>query len=94
MTVKEFLKNRSSYINCKIKLAGTITDIKRVDSKTIFFLKEGKSSLKIIYNKNLPSNAKEGNEALITGKYNGTVFIAEEVIPRCPSKYKVKLKEK
>ncbi len=52
-----------------------------------FDLTDGNRTIRIVSTDGMPGNYKEGIPAVATGTYDGSVFHANQVITKCPSKY-------
>ena len=43
--------------------------------------------MKVLYNGSKPQDFEKSEQVVVVGKYNGSDFIASEVLMKCPSKY-------
>jgi cytochrome c-type biogenesis protein CcmE len=55
---------------------------------TDFTISDGKSDLNVTTDVALPSAFKPGADVVAHGYYDGTTFTADDVIAKCPSKFK------
>lgn len=90
------LKNNDNRV---IRLAGWVKDGTIVHSfektQLDFELAGQKSSVPVRFYGAVPKNFAGGKEVVVEGKLSGNgVFIANKILTRCESKYKVKLKTK
>ncbi len=79
-----------------VQVNGTIVPGSTVyypDNNTrIFKLSDGKSTITVKYTGAL-SDYQEGIQAVVRGDYENGIFLADEVLLKCPSKYEVKKEE-
>ena len=105
-SVDEFIKSQAASISPKndsfkaarnpvIRIAGLVksgsivrnTEINQLD----FELTGSKTNLAVRYNGPQPNNFAEDREVVVEGKAIKDKFVAEKILTRCESKYKVKL---
>lgn len=92
--IEDFAKVRAS-TGETVQVPGDIVKSKtKYDPKShalIFYLKDAKmSELKVVYHGTTPANFDHANKAVVSGKYRGGVFEADELKVKCPSKYQSK----
>lgn len=59
----------------------------------IFLLQEGDATIPVNYSKTRPDLFKDGAEVIVTGTYQGGVFLADELQTKCASRYEGDLRE-
>ncbi len=94
----EKLEEGEAAWDCLIRLAGIVEEgsVRRDSAGRYveFELGGEASSIGVVYSGRLPANFSQGREVVVQGRYSQEgVFEAEEVLSRCESKYKVRLKE-
>ena len=73
-----------------LEAAGTQVQVVS-DGELVFRLADGKgASLAVRYNGVKPANFDSAAKAVVRGTYNGAEFIADEILLKCPSKYRGK----
>lgn len=91
VTVSEFFDRESELSETNIRVAGKIATPISWNSEDLhleFSLTEGGDSMPVTYNGAKPSGFKEGSSILVEGKYqSGGIFLASQLIIKCPSKY-------
>jgi len=55
---------------------------------SMYVIDEAKNERLVIVNKAKPRDIEKSEKVVITGKMNGTTFIASDILMKCPSKYK------
>jgi cytochrome c-type biogenesis protein CcmE len=98
-SVDEFAENQPAKINGDyvVRLAGTVkAGSIKVDADKLqidFELAGQKNSISVRYYGALPKNFADGKEVLVEGRADANgVFNAGQILTRCESKYKAKLK--
>ncbi len=92
LTIDELYAKSATMQNQAVRISG------KVDEKTITFnnkelilafdvVSESGQRMPIIFNGPRPDQMREGSEAIIEGKYDGTIFKAQNLLLKCPSKY-------
>ncbi len=92
LTVDELYAKQSAMINKQVRVSGM------VDTSTIDYnhqdlilkfniLGEDGKSLPIVFNGPQPDQMTEGAEAIVEGKFDGSVFNAQTLLLKCPSRY-------
>lgn len=92
LTVDELYAKGDSIIDHTVRVSGM------VDAATIDFnnrdlvlkfdvMGASGERLPVVFNGPKPDQMREGAEAIIEGKYNGTEFTAQELLLKCPSRY-------
>ncbi len=95
--VSKYATFQSASMNqVRVKIAGTIDksedilyDPVNTPNSFTFLMKdnEGKSN-KVIIKKAKPQDFERSETVVVTGRMDGNTFIADEVLMKCPSKYK------
>ncbi|MDI6871152.1 MAG: cytochrome c maturation protein CcmE [Bacillota bacterium] len=57
-----------------------------------FELTDGRRTLPVAYKGVRPGSFEDGSDVLVEGRFRDGVFIAENVLTKCPSKYEAKVK--
>jgi len=92
LTVDELNSKSETMIGRTIRVSGM------VDAETIDFnnrdlilqfdiFSEAGERLPVVFNGPKPDQMREGAEAIIEGKFNGTQFTAQTLLLKCPSRY-------
>lgn len=56
-----------------------------------FYMKDSKGvELKVVYKGTIPNNFESSTSVVVTGKYQDGLFIANDILTKCPSKYEEK----
>lgn len=95
VSVKQFKAQEAMLTSAdkEVRVAGKVVPgtISKDSMGTISFLatdKEDKAlSLKVSYAKLPPDTFKDDSEVVVTGHYKNGVFVANEMLAKCPSKY-------
>ena len=59
-----------------------------------FYMKDSKGvELKVVYKGTIPNNFESSTSVVVTGKYQDGLFIANDILTKCPSKYEEKYTE-
>ena len=92
LTVSEFMDRKGELNNTSVRVIGEIAgdsvqwDAENVELK--FDITEGGETLSIVYNGAKPTGFEPGSNILVEGKLQpDNVFLAKQLIMRCPSKY-------
>jgi cytochrome c-type biogenesis protein CcmE len=97
LTVSEFL-NEKPVIGCRINGKVVEGSIKHENNSFDYSFKisDGKRDLDVIYRGAVSDIFKDGIEVVVEGKYDKSsgVFVANNVITKCPSKYENNTSEK
>lgn len=82
--------------------AGTIQVMGRIDSTTILYdlgrrelkfeivgleEKNATQRLKVVYSKTIPANFAQVTAVVVRGRYRDGLFVADQLLVKCPSKY-------
>lgn len=96
-SVDEFSANSSGVKNHSLRIAGRVKqgsvarDLQKMD--LTFTLAGSKSEVPIHYKGSVPDNFAEDREVVVQGRLDTTgVFQANQLMTRCESKYKAKVK--
>ena len=55
----------------------------------VFYVKDSTSNnLKVVYSNVKPTDMERTEKLVLKGRYNGEIFQCEEILLKCPSKYK------
>ncbi len=95
LTIDELYAKGDSMLNRTVRVSG------KVDATTINFnnrdlvlqfdvLSDSGERLHVIFNGPKPDQMREGAEAILEGKYNGSQFTAQDLLLKCPSRYEEK----
>lgn len=98
VTAVEFHAHTDQYSAKKIKVAGFVSEgsIQKDPTNPLrvhFLVREKDVRFPVVYEGLIPDTFKDGAEVVVTGKWNGTTFVATEVLAKCASKYSEKLSE-
>lgn len=92
LTVSELMERKVELDNTGVRVIGEIVgdsvqwDAENVELK--FDITEGGETLSILYNGAKPTGFEPGSNILVEGKLQpDNVFLAKQLIMRCPSKY-------
>lgn len=80
----------------RLKIVGTLDkekpmnyDPENTPNEFEFFLKDQKGEVKqVLLQKPKPQDFERSEQIVLTGKMKGEVFVADEILMKCPSKYK------
>lgn len=89
-TVAEFLELRDSTQDQLIRLSGLVApgSVEQKGRSLKFDVTDGELSVPVVYDGVVPDTFKAGGEVTVEGKVDGAgVFVAQAVMPKCPSKY-------
>ena len=64
--------------------------IERDGLETTFTVSDGRTEIIVMTDRTLPDTFTDRAEVVATGSYDGRVFAADEVLAKCPSKFKAK----
>lgn len=92
LTVDELYAKGPQIENRTVRVAG------KVDAATIDFnnrdliltfdvLSETDQRMPVVFNGPQPDQMREGAEAILEGKYDGQIFMAQSLLLKCPSRY-------
>lgn len=92
LTVSELMSRNDELYNSKVRVIGNIVDdsvewnAEEVELK--FAISEGGETLPVVYNGARPAGFEPGSDILVEGKLQpDKIFLANQLILRCPSKY-------
>lgn len=54
---------------------------------TFYMVDKNGNQMKVLYNGPIPNNFESATSVVVTGKYEGDVFKAKDILTKCPSKY-------
>jgi len=102
LNVKDIVEAPSKKISKLVKVTGIVKpgSVKSdINNHTIKFLlvdsKEPKYKMEVSYSGIVPDNFKPGNNVVVRGKLlKSNIFNANQLLAKCPSKYKVSVSEK
>ena len=91
----EFYKSPSQLIsedlnqNLKLRVGGLVKEnsLKMKGIENEFVITDKKNVVKVIYSGVLPDLFSEGRGVIVKGKFNGKIFLAEEVLAKHDEKY-------
>ena len=91
----EFYKSPSQLIaedldkNLKLRVGGLVKEDTHIMNgiENEFVITDNKNEIKVIYSGILPDLFSEGRGVIVRGKFNGKLFIAEEVLAKHDEKY-------
>jgi cytochrome c-type biogenesis protein CcmE len=92
LTVDELYAKGPAWENRVVRVAG------KVDAATIAFnnrelilnfdvTSDSGQRLAVLFNGPKPDQMREGAEAILEGKYDGDIFVADSLLLKCPSRY-------
>ena len=92
LTVSEFMGKSDELYDTRVRVIGNIVDgsvqWNAEDVELKFSVSEGGETLPVLYNGARPSGFEPGSDILVEGKLQpDNVFLADQLILRCPSKY-------
>jgi len=59
-----------------------------------FYVKDyNGTEMKVVYNGTIPNNFESATSVVVTGKFKNGVFVAKDILTKCPSKYEETYKE-
>lgn len=58
--------------------------------ETAFTLTDGRTEISIVTDRPIPDTFRDRSEVVARGTYEGSGFVASEVLAKCPSKFKAK----
>ena len=92
LTVSEFMDKSDELYGTRVRVIGNIVDgsvqWNADDVELKFAVTEGGETLPVLYNGARPSGFEPGSDILVEGKLQpDEVFLADQLILRCPSKY-------
>jgi cytochrome c-type biogenesis protein CcmE len=92
LTVSEFADKSDELYDTRVRVIGNIVDgsvqWNADDVELEFTVTEGGATLPVLYNGARPSGFEPGSDILVEGKLQpDEVFLADQLILRCPSKY-------
>jgi cytochrome c-type biogenesis protein CcmE len=95
-----FRKNLTPYVgfneakssNSSVQIIGEVlpeeTKYDLENQKFLFSLKDSKGEkMNIVFNGVKPANFEQATSIVVIGKYEGGLFLADQVLVKCPSKY-------
>jgi len=71
--------------------AGEVVGIEKTNNNLAFsfiMVDEDGREQKVLYKEPMPNDFMRSEQVVITGNYKGTVFMADKILLKCPSKYK------
>ena len=91
----EFYKSPSQLVsedlnqNLKLRVGGLVKEnsLKMKGIENEFVITDKKNVVKVIYSGVLPDLFSEGRGVIVKGKFNGKIFLAEEVLAKHDEKY-------
>ncbi|MCB0648060.1 MAG: cytochrome c maturation protein CcmE [Saprospiraceae bacterium] len=80
----------------RLKIVGTLAkdkpmkyDAENTPNEFAFYLKDEKGEVKqVVLQKPKPQDFERSEQIVLTGKMKGETFVADEILMKCPSKYK------
>lgn len=80
----------------RLKIVGTLAkdrpmnyDPENTPNEFAFYLKDEKGEVKqVVLQKPKPQDFERSEQIVLTGKMKGETFVADEILMKCPSKYK------
>ena len=74
------------------RVNGTVVpgSIERSGLETSFLVTDGSTEIEVLTDAPLPDTFRSRSEVVAKGSYAGNAFTAEEVLAKCPSKFKAK----
>lgn len=103
--IPTFLQNKIEYVNfVEAKTKTKTVEVQGVwmknkeskfeNNKFTFFMKDKDSTeMKVIYDGAKPNNFEVAEGVVVKGKVKDDVFVASEILTKCPSKYEAKDKD-
>ena len=74
------------------RMNGTVVpgSIERDGLETTFSISDGSTEVDVLTDRPLPDTFRDRSEVVAKGQMEGDVFVASEVLAKCPSKFKAK----
>ena len=103
--IPTFLQNKIEYVNfVEAKTKTKTVEVQGVwmknkeskfeNNKFTFYMKDKDSTeMKVIYDGAKPNNFEVAEGVVVKGKVKDDVFVASEILTKCPSKYEAKDKD-
>ncbi len=96
VTLEELLRQPSARAGQQLrvngKLVGSSVSFDPAQVLLKFDLTDGRRTLPVAYKGVRPGSFEDGTEVLVEGRFRDGVFVAENVLTKCPSKYEAKVK--
>jgi cytochrome c-type biogenesis protein CcmE len=89
-SVSEISNNTANFVGQQIQMMGEVVNgsIQMIGENMTFEITDGESALNVVYSGATPQNFKEGIDVVAIGSLiSEDVFIANEILTKCPSKY-------
>lgn len=88
--------NTAASTGDRLKIVGTLAkdkpmkyDAENTPNEFAFYLKDEKGEVKqVVLQKPKPQDFERSEQIVLTGKMKGETFVADEILMKCPSKYK------
>lgn len=97
LTVSELLDREAAMTGADVRLSGQVAagtvSWDQVAGKLEFTVTDGTRRLPVFYRGVVPDTFKPGAEVVVEGRYDGTVFVAERLFAKCPSKFEAKVEQ-
>ena len=90
MTTSELVEKGPTKPGQKVRVNGRVTPgtIERDGLTTTFEISDGEATVDITTNVAPPDTFKSGSDVVARGTFDGTLFTADEIVAKCPSKFK------
>ncbi|MDQ3941041.1 MAG: cytochrome c maturation protein CcmE [Actinomycetota bacterium] len=74
------------------RLNGTVVpgSIETSGLETAFVVTDGSTEIAVVTDRPVPDTFKDRSEVVVRGAYDGDTFVADQVLAKCPSKFKAK----
>lgn len=92
MTPTELMAAGASADTADFRVNGTVVpgSIDQEGLTTSFLVSDGHTDIKVRTDRALPDAFKEESDVIARGHFNGELLVAEEVLAKCPSKFKTR----
>ena len=89
LTTTELVARGATPPNQDTRVNGRVVDgtLEHAGLNSTFTISDGKSDVTVTTDRPLPSAFKDGADVVAHGAFDGTVFTADEVLAKCPSKF-------
>jgi cytochrome c-type biogenesis protein CcmE len=92
MTPTELLAAGEAQAGDSYRVNGEVVpgSISKEGLSTSFTISDGTTEIDVVTDRPLPDTFMERSDVVARGNYDGSVFTADEVLAKCPSKFKAK----
>ena len=82
----------STPLDSSYRLNGTVVpgSIEQDGLDTTFLVTDGRTDVAVATDRAVPDTFQDRAEVVVRGTYDGDTFVADQVLAKCPSKFKAK----